>query len=141
MRVKMVLCTGLFPVALFAVVAPAAALAQEIPPFLVDRTACGRVVAHVADPGVAYVPGVDAAGRAVVPADLEPPFEPRQRFRFVVTVAPLDEPALADTVMPVADVQVDAATGEVRVDGRRLDPQGRDALVAACRSQTRRIAP
>jgi hypothetical protein len=127
MRVTVVFCAALFPVALTQ-----SAIAREIPTFLVDRTACGHVTAHVPDPGVAYVPGIDTAGRPVVPADLEPAFEPRQRFRFVVTAAPLDAPLFADTAMPVADVQVDAATGEVRIDGRRLDSQGRDELVAAC---------
>lgn len=135
MRVTAVLCAALFPIALSQ-----AAGAREIPSFLIDRTACGHVAAHVPDPGIAYVPGVDAAGRPVVPADLEPAFEPRERFRFVVTAAPLEAPLFADTAMPVADVQVDAATGEVRIDGRRLDTQGRDALAAAC-LQARRAPP
>lgn len=31
---------------------------------------CTRLTAHVPDPGVAYRPGVDADGEAVIPADL-----------------------------------------------------------------------
>jgi hypothetical protein len=56
----------------------------------IDPRTCRLLEQHVPAPDVAYVPGVDASGHPVVPADLTPPPEVPGRFRFELSVDPFD---------------------------------------------------
>lgn len=55
---------------LVLLLASAAAPAVAADTVTISTADCRRLVAHVPAPGVAYQPGVDVRGKAVVPADL-----------------------------------------------------------------------
>ena len=51
---------------------------------IITKADCAALVRHVAEPGVAYEPGVDVNGRPVVPADLGDTPEIKLPERFLV---------------------------------------------------------
>ena len=100
---------------------------------------CQRLVAHLTDPGVAYVPGTDVRGRPVAPADLGG--APR-RFVPETVIVDVDVdlqrrfgfPANADSY----DVDVDvgkveiAPDGTARFEGRLLQDEAQTELARRC---------
>ena len=109
-------------------------------PVRVDRSACDRVIAHVAAADVAYQPGVDATGRPVVPADL--PGQPRLALPETITIDLALDLAGQFGLDPIAGVPLDpdARLGVIEVTGSRVTFNGQPltsddqaALAAACR--------
>ncbi|MBI1261831.1 MAG: hypothetical protein GC184_08900 [Rhizobiales bacterium] len=110
-------------------------------PFHVSSIAsddCAMLARYQADGSADYVPGVDAQGNAVVPADVDggnaiPLYE---HYSFNVKLAPIDDPyrdMSGRTDLDVAVVDVDPKTGSIRINGAEVN--GADnALAQACAS-------
>ena len=134
-RPGFILIAGL---ALFAIARHVPADAQETR-VRITKADCSQLVKHSASADAAYQPGLDAQGRAVVPADLEPTAEVLTPEHFVVRL----EVDLADRLGIPSDpsnFDADAEIGliEVRDDriylnGRPLRSDGQAELAALCR--------
>jgi hypothetical protein len=107
-----------------------------------DRSSCELLVRHVPAPDVAYQPGVDVAGRPVVPADLDSGWTLQLPAEIPIYISqdlverfgiggdsPLFE---ADAFIGVATV--DLLDGRVTFNGRELAPTEEQALAAQCRA-------
>jgi len=100
---------------------------------------CRRVTAHVADPSVAFQPGVGAGGRRVAPADLAPP--PRivpDRPVIALGVDLQNRYGLAPDIkadLPLGIITLDG--GRLLFNGRPLAPEDQAALAAACAAARR----
>ncbi|TXH34679.1 MAG: hypothetical protein E6Q98_17430 [Rhodospirillaceae bacterium] len=105
----------------------------------ISRRDCQYLVNHQPAPDVAYQPGVDAHGRAVVPADLNSgnqiqlpdtiyiPIEVNLGRRFHI-------PPNSRLWQSTAEVGVVTVTGDqVSFNGQPLTPQDNSALAALCR--------
>lgn len=95
---------------------------------------CARAVQHIPEVSATYVPGVDAQGRAVAPADLAPPVQVLpERLWFVLSVdlaRRLNLPGGLKGDLPLGIISVEG--GQVLFDGRPLAPGTDAALAAAC---------
>lgn len=124
----------------------AATPAAADPVAVVADADCRWLTRHVPDADVAYRPGVDAAGRPVVPADLamqprvEVPREvgiditvPLRRFLAPGSLADL----IGDAEVAVGRVTVDTATGLASYEGQPLQDAETARLVALCRARSR----
>jgi hypothetical protein len=101
---------------------------------------CRMLLRHLPADGVAFRPGVDVRGRPVAAADLAPaPPVLREDTVFIDLSLPVGlfraGPArrhdLADLVLGV--IEIDLASGAVRLDGRPLTHPEADRLAAYCR--------
>lgn len=125
-------------IALVAIARNSPADAQETR-VLITKADCSRLVKYVAGPDIAYQPGIDAHGRAVVPADLDSPTRFRADSHYLVSL----EVDLAERLgIPrgPSNFDADAEIGlvEVREDrtflnGRPLQSEGQAELAALCR--------
>ncbi len=108
---------------------------------IVSASDCARLVRHRPSSDVAYRPGVDANGNAVVPADLpgavavNTPTE----ITFEVTYDLLSVYGVSETGALVAQgdatvgtVEYDLLSGALTFNGERLDDAEADALGALC---------
>lgn len=102
---------------------------------------CHYLASHVAEPGVAYEPGVDVHGNAVVPADIDDGggLELRQAFTIDIAVnvarrlgIPSDPARFRDR----ANIGVLEVRGrELYFNGQRLAPGAAGPVAAACSEQ------
>ncbi|WP_416896762.1 MAG: hypothetical protein ACMVY4_14680 [Minwuia sp.] len=113
------------PILLLALMLSCPAAAQTI---VVDDGRCRLVSAHVAAPDVAYKPGVDVNGKAVVPADLNggnavrtPRFVPIPLNIPIAEFLAVRPPFLDQVEVDAGLVLVDVETGYLTYDGQRLD--------------------
>lgn len=115
------------PLFLFALLCPLAVEARTV---VIEDGRCRFVEIHKPAPDVAYQPGVDVTGKAVVPADLGG--GNNVRIPNEVTI-PLTVP-LTDFVNPappfldgvdinVGEIVVDRRSGAITYGGQRLDPR------------------
>jgi hypothetical protein len=127
------LTLAIFPV--FTVPAPAATV-------IITKADCAALVRHVADPGVAYEPGVDVNGRPVVPADLgdTPEIKLPEEIAIAITVdidKRFDIPPASDLYRPEAYVGtvIVKSDGRAYFNGQPLTSEESHALAAACQKQ------
>jgi hypothetical protein len=117
---------------------PCAAAAQDR--VTIDTANCQLLMRHAMAPDVAYRPGVDVQGRAVVPADLSsdsslnlPRDIPINIEIPVRTLLGANSPYLTgDAKIEVGQVVV-RQDGRVLFNGQLVTDEGRDQLIAACR--------
>ena len=121
---------------------PFAAMAEP----KIDERFCQALVKHVPDADVAYQPGVDVHGRAVVPADLPPeeggnmPIALPQEITIPLTVdlmsfLNLDNTALPASAMKRGDIQLGTLTikgDQVTYNGQPLTSGQQDNLAVLC---------
>lgn len=108
----------------------------------IDRDTCRRIARpHRPAGDVAYREGVDVRGKPVAPADLPGSyrFQTPETIEFDLAFNPLantavDREAFANTGTAIARVAVDVATGEVRIDGKTVGPEGETAILERCRA-------
>lgn len=131
--------------ALSPVVSPVAspAAAHDAVSLSITKADCSRLVKHAPAPDVAYQPGVDARGRAVVPADLDGGVSLALPETIVIDVEadlfakfgiPLD-PALYD-----ADAEIGEVTyrdGRAYFNGQPLQNEAQAELAARCQKVLR----
>jgi hypothetical protein len=135
-----------FGLALAPILAAAPVAAQQgNSPITVSLSACDSI-AHVNDaPGVAYAPGVDAAGNAVAPADLP---EGDTALNQAVASAPIKItvdlrkrfgiPANARLFQGRSQIgYVTVEDGKAYLDGQPLNTAEQGLLVAACAERKR----
>lgn len=131
--------------------APGSALAQAATATI---DTCRQVVAVAERPqgrppnvaGADYVPGVDARGNAVAPADLNRPL--RLPEELVLPIAPdfftrsgrPPPPGFPDMRVQVGEVRIRLADGAMTFNGQRLGPAADAELVQACRDLLAREA-
>ena len=113
-------------------------------PVYVTRQDCSQLVAHHADAGVAYQPGVDVHGKYVAPADVPGPnynILP-DKVTFDLKVNPLAYGAqqsttaggkYSNTAVPMAHIEVDLLSGAVKLNGQSLDGEQTRIVTDACR--------
>ncbi len=130
---------------------PGAALAQA-PAATINS--CRQIVAAVDRPqsrprnvaGADYVPGVDARGNAVTPADLDRPVPLPEEL--VLPIAPdvfaragrAPPPGFPDLRVQVGEVRLRLADGAMIFNGQKLGPAADAELVQACRDLLAREA-
>ena len=109
---------------------------------VLQRADCARLSAHVPDANVAYQPGVDARGRPVVPADLNPApplvlpdeitiavtVDLQQRFGIPASSSLYKREASIGTVVVRPD-------GSASFNGQPLTSQEQSALAFLCQRQ------
>lgn len=115
--------------------APDLPIADE-EPFSFSDDDCRWLTRHIPDADVAYKPGVDVHGKAVVPADLNGTYE----FELPETVvASVSRRLLGhrnlEQETPFAEIEIDIATGAIRINGKGLDNEEQEQLVAWCRTR------
>ncbi len=123
--------------------AAAPAAAHEKTTVAITRADCARLVAHVPDPDVAYQPGVDVYGRAVVPADLggPPRIEVPETIFIDIEIDLLQrfgipaDPALYDPDAEVGEVLYQ--DGRFTFNGQPLQDQAQAELAARCQEIVR----
>jgi hypothetical protein len=108
----------------------------------IARADCARLVEHVPAPDVAYQPGVDAYGRAVVPADLPGDLNGGARIqvprtlRIPIEIDLLDRfgipanPALYDADVPIGEVAYQ--DGRLTFEGQPLQNEAAAELSRRC---------
>ena len=105
--------------------------------------ACAQVLRHSPSPDVAYRAGVDVKGRAVVPADLEPPaFDLPEDITFEILVPMRRADAgrfdrrdyYGEALAGFLTLHGD---GRVSINGRPLEGAQQEALRAACDASLR----
>ena len=122
--------------------APGAAHEQKTT-VAITRADCARLVAHVPGPDVAYRPGVDVYGRAVVPADLggPPRIEVPETILIDIEIDLLGrfgipaDPALYDPDAEVGEVLY--KDGRFTFNGQPLQDQAQAELAARCQEIVR----
>ena len=109
----------------------------------ITRADCARLVAHVPAPDVAYRPGVDVYGRAVVPADLggAPRIELPETILIDIEIdlqARFGIPADPTQYDPDAEVgEVAYRDGRFTFNGQPLQDQAQAELAARCQEIVR----
>jgi hypothetical protein len=109
---------------------------------IITKADCAALVRHVADPGVAYEPGVDVNGRPVVAADLgdTPEIKLPEEIAIAITVD-IDKrfniPPASDSYRPEATVGnvIVKRDGRAYFNGQPLTSEESHALAAACQKQ------
>ncbi|MEQ9519986.1 MAG: hypothetical protein RLN89_11165 [Parvibaculum sp.] len=104
----------------------------------ISEGTCALVAAHHPAADVAFQPGVDVNGKAVVPANLEGGFQYNLRpiYEFDVRLKPLSGAALGDlTELNVATVTYEPESGRVLLDGQEVIWMHENALRSACKAQ------
>ncbi len=109
---------------------------------IITKADCAALVRHVADPGVAYEPGVDVDGRPVVPADLGEPPEIKLPDEIVIAITvDIDKrfniPPTPDLFRPEATIGtvIVKRDGRAYFNGEPLTSEERHALATACQKQ------
>ncbi len=107
---------------------------------VVSSKACGEVVAHVPDAGVAYAPGVDVNGNAVAPADLPDNASPISADSFPIFLT-LDLKKKFHVPDSAKLFKLQAVVGLITIQGNRvlfngqpIAPGEAGLLAAACRA-------
>ncbi len=109
---------------------------------IITKADCAALVRHVAEPGVAYEPGVDVDGRRVVPADLggTPKIKLPEEIAIAITVD-IDKrfsiPQTPDLFRPEAYIGtvIVKSDGRAYFNGEPLTSEESHALAAACQKQ------
>ncbi len=113
---------------------------------IITKADCAALVRHVAEPGVAYEPGVDVNGRPVVPADFgdTPEIKLPEEIVIAITVdidkrfniPPQQEPT-QDLFRPEAYIGtvIVKKDGRAYFNGQPLTSEESHALAAACQKQ------
>ncbi|HUK07703.1 MAG TPA: hypothetical protein VLX09_07550 [Stellaceae bacterium] len=105
---------------------------------MVSPGACGQVVAHVPDAGVAYVPGIDVNGQPVAPADLPESVAPPLGFSIVLNFDLRKRFGITGNsrlFRPQAEVGLITVEGNtVLFNGQPIGVGESDLLAAACRA-------
>ncbi len=109
---------------------------------IITKADCAALVRHVAEPGVAYEPGVDVNGRPVVPADLgdTPGIKLPEETVIAITVD-IDKrfniPPTSNLYRPEATVGtvIVKRDGRAYFNGQPLTSEESHALAAACQKQ------
>lgn len=105
--------------------------------------ACAQVLRHSPSPDVAYRAGVDVKGRAVIPADLEPPaFDLPEEITFEILIPMRRADAgrfdrrdyYGEALAGLLTLHGD---GRVSINGRPLERPQQEALRAACDASLR----
>ena len=119
----------------FTVSAPAATV-------IITKADCAALVRHVAEPGVAYEPGIDVNGRPVVPADLgdTPEIKLPEEIAIAITVdidkrfniPPTPDLFRSEAIIGTVIVKRD---GRAYFNGQPLTSEESHALAAACQNQ------
>ncbi len=129
-------------VAALLVAAQVGAHEREKVEVTITRADCARLVEHVPAPDVAYQPGVDAYGRAVVPADLPGDLNGGaeilvpQTFRIPIEIDLLARfgipanPALYDADVPIGEVVYQ--DGRLTFEGQPLRNEAAAELSRRC---------
>lgn len=110
----------------------------------VTRQDCRQLVAHNADPGVEYKPGVDVRGKYVAPADLpgQENFKLPDKIEFDLRLNPLAyapsqgnaaSGSLSNTNINLGHVEVDLLSGQAKLNGHALDGEQTRIVTEACR--------
>ncbi len=129
----------LFILAALTFAQPAAA-AQDRNDLGITRQDCQGIVAYHTPPGVNYVPGVDADGNPVVPADINPsPVTLPRTYSFTLNVNAanylgLTVPPGTQGLMPVGQVTVDQ-NGNATWNGQSMSGEALAQLQAYCAGQ------
>ncbi len=137
--------------AALTLLAPVPALAQAPTATI---TTCRQIVAGADRPqgrqpnvaGADYVPGVDARGNAVAPADLNRSLQLPEEL--VLPIAPdlfarssrAPPPAFPDMRVQLGEVRIRLADGAMTFNGQKLGPAADAELVLACRDLLAREA-
>ncbi|MDP6953661.1 MAG: hypothetical protein QGF53_12970 [Alphaproteobacteria bacterium] len=126
-----------------------AAAAEETATVTITDADCANLVAHHAEPGVAYEPGVDVHGDPVAPADL-PGHEPLSLDADDVAVDPriplTQYVKLPPKLLPIlgsAEIDVGMVTvrrGVAYLGEKRLSDPAQHALAEAC-AELQQILP
>lgn len=131
-----------FPVPLFlaALLAASQARAHEkdTPVVTISRADCARLVEHVPAPDVAYQPGVDAYGRAVVPAELDggTAIQTPETLHIPIEIDLLDRfgipahPGLYESDIPIGEVVYQ--NGRLSFNGQPLQDDAAAELSRRC---------
>ncbi len=138
MRRSIIACLAPALFLLAAALAATPGAAHEKATVVITRADCARLVAHVPDPDVAYRPGVDVYGRAVVPADLGGParIELPETILIDIEIDLLQRfgipasPALYDGDAEVGEVAY--RDGRFTFNGQPLQDEAQAALAARC---------
>ena len=109
---------------------------------IITETDCAALVRHVAEPGVAYEPGIDVNGRPVVAADLgdTPEIKLPEEIAIAITVD-IDKrfniPRTPDLFRPEATIGtvIVKKDGRAYFNGQPLTSEESHALAAACQKQ------
>lgn len=114
---------------------PAPPIAAE-EPFSFSDDDCRWLTRHIPDADVAYKPGVDVYGKPVVPADLNGTYD----FELPETVvASVSRRLLGhrnlEQQTSFAEIEIDIATGAIWINGKGLDNEEQERLVAWCRAR------
>lgn len=102
---------------------------------------CRYLASHVAEPGVAYEPGVDVHGNAVVPADIDDGGGLELRRAFTIDIEldiaeRLGIPGDSARFQDKANIGVLEVRGrELYFNGQRLAPDAAGPVAAACSRQ------
>jgi len=109
----------------------------------VTRQDCSRLVAHHTDPGVAYQPGTDVHGHYVPPADLpgggdiglpdKVTFDLRLNPLAYAPQSGAPANAFSNTGTNIGHVEVDLASGAVKLNGQSLDGEQTRIVTEACK--------
>ena len=133
-----------FPVPLFFAVLLATTQARahekDTPVVTMNRADCARLVEHVPAPDVAYQPGVDAYGRAVVPADLNgvTPIQTPETLYIPIEIDLLDRfgipahPGLYESDIPIGEVVYQ--NGRLSFNGQPLQDEAAAELSRRCQN-------
>ena len=133
--------------------AQAATVSVAGTPYSMTEKDCNAVVAHQPRPDVAYQPGVDGHGRAVMPADIDGTSRALAAtlpgatgpVDFTVKASPFKAAApgtaaatlSAQTALPVARVSYDPRTGRLLVNGVALSDPATAIIAESCRQDSR----
>ena len=112
----------------------------------ITKADCSRLVKYTASPGVAHQPGIDAHGRAVIPADLDsgPGFETAGHYLVSLEVDLAERLGIPSGP---SNFDADAEIGLIEVreertylNGRPLQSEGQAELAALCRQAESRTS-
>lgn len=105
-------------------------------PFNFSDADCRWLTRHIPDPDVAYKPGVDVHGKAVVPADLNGTYDLELPETVVASVSRrlLGHRNLRQET-PFAEIEINVATGAIRINGKGLETEEQEHLVAWCKNR------
>lgn len=135
-------CIKILVVLVFACALPFPPSLAATPTPQIDTRFCQALVKHVPDADVAYQPGIDVHGRAVVPADLDGgnTLTLPDEIKIPLTVdlmsfLNLDQSALPASAMKRNDVQLGTLTlkgDQVHYNGQPLTNAQQDNLAVLC---------